>query len=113
MIPCAIGKMADRLSLRGPGRVKALALFLNQTIQGFTADNCHLLAAAVSYYVLFSLFPLALAAVAVIGFVLSQPEAEARVLEAIGNLLPVSQEFILSTVRGIVRHGVLQASWPS
>ncbi|MFW6150074.1 MAG: YihY/virulence factor BrkB family protein [Chloroflexota bacterium] len=95
--------MANRLTLRSLVGIRNSALFLKRTVQEFTADNCHLLAAAVSYYVLFSLFPLALAAIAVMGFMLSAPEAEARVLEAMSNLLPVSQEFILSTVRGVVR----------
>ena len=103
MISCPHGKMANGLCVRGLGRARALALFLKRMVQEFTADNCHLLAAAVSYYVLFSLFPLALAAVSLMGFVLKAPDTEARVLEAIGNLLPVSQEFVLSTIQGIVR----------
>lgn len=88
---------------------KATAIIRNVTtltrevVSEFATDNCHHLAAAISYYLLFSLFPLALAITSVIGFILRSQALEAQVIEGIGNFLPVSGDFIANTIQGVVR----------
>jgi membrane protein len=84
-------------------QIKALVSIAKGSLDEFLTDNCQYLAAAISYYVLFSFFPLAVAALSLAGFVLRSPEIEARVLESIGELLPVSGELIASTIRSVVQ----------
>ncbi|MFC1904480.1 YihY/virulence factor BrkB family protein [Chloroflexota bacterium] len=76
--------------------------FMKVVIHEFTTDNCPHLAAAISYYFLFSLFPLTLAVISAMGFVLRSPALEAQVIKGIGDLLPVSGDFITGTIRGVV-----------
>ncbi len=67
-------------------------LFFRDVINEFLTDNCPQLAAAISYYVLLSLFPLSLALVSLLGFVAASPEMQAKVVEGIGNFLAVSPD---------------------
>ncbi len=87
-------------------RVKSVAL-LEGTVNEFFSDNCPHLAAAISYYLLFSLFPLGLAAISIAGFILRSPDLEARavasIFDGIGQFLPVSSEFITGTIQGAVK----------
>jgi len=73
-----------------------------RTVQEFDADNGSLMAAAVSFHLLFSLFPFALAMISVAGFVMESPEFENRVINAITSLLPVAKGMITTTLHGIV-----------
>jgi len=73
-----------------------------KTIQEFLKDNCMNMAAAISYYGLFSIFPLALAAISISGFVLKSPDLEAKLIDAIGELAPGSSDFITSAIRGVI-----------
>ena len=56
----------------------------------FNDDHCTQLAASISYYVLFSFFPLAILAVSIIGLVSTDPAVREQVIDAILDLLPVS-----------------------
>lgn len=76
--------------------------FMEIVIREFTTDNCPHLAAGISYYFLFSLFPLAMAVISVLGFVLQSPTLETQIIKSIGELLPVSGDFIISTIRGVI-----------
>ena len=79
------------------------ANFVYKVWQEFTADNCPLLAASISYYVLFSLFPLILVVISIAGFIFESSVREMQIISAIRNLLPVSSEFITNTVHGVVK----------
>ncbi len=59
---------------------------------GFLDDGCPQMAAAISYYVLFSLFPLVILSIAVLGFVLQDNDVERRLIEELTGLLPVDAE---------------------
>ena len=60
------------------------------------------MAGAISFYTLFSLFPLFLAIISVLGFILG-PEAEQDQLASnLAKVLPVSSDYISQTVQGIV-----------
>jgi membrane protein len=78
------------------------ALFFRDVTNEFLTDNCPHLAASISFYVLLSLFPLTLALVSVLGFISHSPDMQARVINGIGNFLPVSRDFITSSIQSVV-----------
>ncbi len=73
------------------------------TLDEFSADNSRLLAAAVAYTLLFSLFPFALALFSIAGFMMSSAEIENQVITAIGALIPVARNLIVSTLEGVIK----------
>jgi membrane protein len=73
------------------------------TLNEFNADNGRLLAAAVAYTLLFSLFPFTLALLAGLGFLMSSEEVESQVITAMGTLIPVARTLIESTLEGVIR----------
>lgn len=83
--------------------VKFVAL-VRMTTQQFLRNNCAHMAAAISYYALFSLFPLALALISILGFfLLDSPEERARFAEGVGGALPVAPGLVAGTLEGVVR----------
>jgi len=82
-------------------RLATVAGVVKEAVHEFLTDNCPHLAAAISYYFLLSLFPLALAAISIFGFVLRSAEVEARVTQAISDFLPVSSDFVTRTIHGV------------
>ncbi|HYM14052.1 MAG TPA: YihY/virulence factor BrkB family protein [Dehalococcoidia bacterium] len=58
---------------------------------GFTRDDCLQLAAAIAYYVLFSIVPLAIVAVSIFGFFLNSEHARAQVVNHVLDAIPLSQ----------------------
>jgi len=60
-------------------------------------------AASMSFYAVFSMFPLFLLLAAVAGSVLSTADAQERFLEAVLGLVPVSPELLLKNVTAVVR----------
>lgn len=61
------------------------------------------MAAAISFYALFSMFPLGLAIISAAGFLLG-PEAEkTRLAQDLATVLPVSNQFVGETMQGLVR----------
>lgn len=82
--------------------LKQLILLLQRTIQEFGDDNCPHMAAAISYYVLFSAFPLALALISLLGFVMESREVERAVIASFSGVTLLSEEFLTSTIRGVV-----------
>ena len=81
---------------------KELMSFMKEAVKEFFVDNCTQLAAAVSFFLLFSLFPLALVAISVTGFILKSPTAQEQLISGIGDLIPISSTFITSTITGVV-----------
>ncbi len=69
--------------------LRHLWLLTYRSLRGFLDDNCSQLAAAISYYVLFSLFPLVIFAIGVLGFVLQDSDIERRLIDELTGLLPV------------------------
>ncbi|MCL0095224.1 YihY/virulence factor BrkB family protein [Dehalococcoidia bacterium] len=82
---------------------KEVIAILHNAVKEFLTDNCLHLSASISYYMFFCIFPLSLAFTSVLGFILGSPESEAKVIQAIGDFLPVSSEFITSSIQGVVR----------
>ena len=82
-------------------RLMDLFNFIKDVVNEFLTDNCPHLSASISYYLLFSIFPLTLALVSVLGFLSTSPQTEARLIEAIGNLIPVSNDFLTDTIQDV------------
>lgn len=74
---------------------------MKQAIQEFLADNCTHLAAAISYYLLLSMFPLALAAISILSYVSKPANVQAKVIQAITDVLPVSGNFVSTTIHDV------------
>lgn len=79
-------------------------LFRRATVN-FVEDRCTVLAAAISYFALFSLFPLALLVAAVFGIVLRDPEVQQSVLNGIVDALPIEAPSIANSLRGLADLG--------
>ncbi len=77
-------------------------LFIVESINVFLLRNCSHIAGAVAFYMLFSLFPLFLAMISVLGFVLG-PEAKHEELAVrLAETLPISSDFISDTMHSVV-----------
>ena len=82
-------------------RLTFFATMMKRAVQEFLTDNCSHLAAAISYYLLLSLFPLALAAISILSYVSRSPDVQANVTKAITDVLPVSGDFVSTTIRDV------------
>jgi membrane protein len=78
--------------------VKRTIALLRESLKEFGTDNGTLLAASVSFNLLLSLFPLALAAVYIAQSLTSSPATQEQVIRGLGYLLPVSRQLITSTI---------------
>lgn len=78
--------------------VRRTIALLQESWKEFSADNGTLLAASVSFNLLLSLFPLALAAVYIAGSLAASPNMQEQVIRGLGYLLPVSRQLIASTI---------------
>ena len=78
---------------------------LARAVVSFVEDRGSQLAAAISFFALFSLFPLALFSAAVFGIVLRDEEVQARTLEAIVDTLPVQAPGVAQSLRALADLG--------
>ena len=74
-----------------------------QTNDEFSKENSSLMAAAVAYSLLFSIFPFALALLAITGYLMASDEVEKQVIIAMGNLIPVARDLIIKTLEGVIK----------
>ena len=89
-----------------PGATWRLALrILARATVNFIDDRGTQMAAAISYYALFSLFPLTLLAVSIFGIVLRAPGVQERVLNAIIAFLPIHDQSIADSLRNVANLG--------
>ena len=79
-------------------------LFSADTANEFMDRNCLYLASAVSFYTLFSIFPLMLATISAVGFVIGPwgQQDQMELARDIASVVPVSTEFVRDTVEDIV-----------
>jgi membrane protein len=78
-----------------------IILLIKESLREFGADNGGLLAASVSFNLLLSLFPLALAVVYIAGSFGQSPYTQDEIIRGIGYLLPVSRQLIAGTVTSV------------
>jgi len=79
-----------------------IVVLLKKTVQEFTADNCPLLAAAISYYLLLSVFPFLLGLISLSSFFVDEPAIQEQIFRAFQYLIPVSQDFILNIINSVI-----------
>jgi membrane protein len=68
--------------------------------QGIADDQIGMRAAALAYFAVFSIFPLALLVISAIGFFLDDPERQQQVLDAISKLLPEMTQIVVEIAEG-------------
>ena len=76
---------------------------LGVAMKDFSRNNCPYIAAGIAYWTLFSLFPLAMAAISILGFVYSAPEEQSRIVQGIVNVVPVSVDYLARLVEDVAR----------
>ncbi len=78
-----------------------------RTLGQFGADNCSQMAAAIAYYVLFSLIPLLIFVVSVFGFVARDSDVEERIIDRVVGSMPLDEEegadLVSDTIHGVSR----------
>jgi membrane protein len=73
-------------------RVRFLLTLSRRSVEEFFADNCTQMAAAISYYVLFSLFPLLIFVVGVLGLFLQNSQLQKDIINAVLDFVPLSED---------------------
>jgi membrane protein len=89
-------------SWRGDMSRKVLAMFV-VALRDFTRNNCPYVAAGIAYWTLFSIFPLVLAGIAILGFLYVSPEEQSEVVEGVLGLVPVSADYLTSLIEEVSR----------
>jgi membrane protein len=72
--------------------LRHLRILVVRTVKEFGDDNCSQMAAAISYYVLFSLFPLLIFTVGVLGVLLRDSELQQDLVEVVLDYIPLSED---------------------
>ena len=85
----------------GLGRLGPVIIAI-RTAREFIEDDCTHLAAAIAYYAMFSLFPLLLGLISILGFVLGTSSVQAALKDAIGTYVPSSAAFVGETLDQVV-----------
>lgn len=85
--------------------LRQIPRLLGRALVGFVLDRGSQMAAAISYYALFSLFPLTLLAISIFGIVLRDQPFQDRVLTAILDVLPVEDETIADALHRVASLG--------
>jgi len=87
--------------------LKTFWLLIRRTVQRYSADNCSHMAAAISYYVLFSIVPLLIFLVSIFGFVVRDDDIRQEVIDRVVNATPLEKEegenLVRDTVKGVSR----------
>lgn len=87
--------------------MKTLFLLAKRTFQEYGTDNCSMVAAAISYYVLFSVVPLTIFVASIFGFVMRNEHARQEVVQQLVDTLPLEQgegeNLIRDTINGVSR----------
>lgn len=78
-------------------------LFCADSVNDFLHKNCPFIAAAISFYTLFSMFPLFLAIISILSFPIGPGASQAQLAKEVARIVPVSTDFLSKTVEDIVR----------
>jgi len=81
--------------------MKKVFLFLREVFSGYAKDNAHRLAAALAYYTIFSLAPLLVIVIAIVGFVFGPEAAAGQIVDQISDIL--GQRVALAIQQIIIR----------
>ena len=91
--------------------MKTFILIVKRTFQAYARHNCSLLAAAISYYVLFSVVPLTIFLASIFGFVMRNETTRQELVDRIVAATPLEQEKGANLVRDTIT-GVSRVSAP-
>jgi membrane protein len=102
--------------------VKLLLVLIAQASAKFSADQATSMAAAISYYVLFSIVPLTIFAVSVFGFVTTNSDMQQRIVNGIVDSTPLEKsqgkDLVTNTLESVRRVsgplsvlGLITAGW--
>ncbi|MFA7249926.1 MAG: YhjD/YihY/BrkB family envelope integrity protein, partial [Dehalococcoidia bacterium] len=78
---------------------------LGRAVTNFIEHSGNQMAAAISYYALFSLFPLTLLVMSIFGVVLRDPGIREQVLAGIIAFLPIQDQSIAASLRNVAALG--------
>ncbi|HET8647123.1 MAG TPA: YihY/virulence factor BrkB family protein, partial [Vicinamibacteria bacterium] len=94
---------------------------IKRSLQSFGADKCSIFSAAIAYYMVFTLVPMALLGVSVLGLVVGDASARQQVIDGIASVITLGAEgeaALASTLSGVSRAsgvlglvGLLTAAW--
>jgi len=76
--------------------------FARSVFTDFSINNCSYFSAGIAYWTLFSLFPLALAGMSILGFFYSAPEQQVEIIDRLIELIPVSGGYLADLITGLV-----------
>jgi membrane protein len=95
-------------------------LFCADAVNDFMYKNCPYVAGAIAFYTMFSLFPLFLGVVSILGFALGPEAEQSDLVQQIADVVPISKEFIKNTLGDVVNaraitgvFGILGVIWAS
>ena len=84
------------------------SLFCSDTLNEFLDKNCPYIAGAIAFYTLFSMFPLLLAIISVLGYLSPTTlEEQQELAMRTADIIPVSSDFIGETVSSVFRARVV------
>lgn len=72
--------------------LRQLRILVVRTVKEFGHDNCSQMAAAISYYVLFSLFPLLIFSVGILGIALRDSQLQEDLVNVVLDYIPLSED---------------------
>lgn len=79
-------------------------VLITTTVHTFSSKNGPTISAGVAYFALFSVFPLILTIIAVIGYLFSDVTKQLDLVSATQKLVPVSTLFLSETMQGVVNN---------
>ncbi len=82
--------------------LKKTANLVKNSVREFLSDNCPLLAAAISFNLLLSLFPLILALITLVSFFFDSPAAREQIIQGVTYLFSASSDLITSIVNDVM-----------
>ena len=81
---------------------------VRSVFRDFSSNNGSYMAAGIAYWTLFSLFPLALAGISILGFFYPTPQKQEKIIDRIIQLIPVSGDYLAELINNLERaRGVL------
>jgi membrane protein len=86
------------------GNLGEVAGVLKESIRKFAADNCLTLSASISFFAMFSFFPLAMITVSIYTTAVGSSElAMEKISSIVANVTPVGQTIVVSWVRSVAQ----------
>ncbi len=95
-------------------------VFVGDSLNDFLSKNCPYISGAISFYFIFSFFPLMLGFISITGYLSGGEEQQEKLAETILSIIPVSQGFVSELVGDIVSSraitgltGIIALFWAS